>query len=126
MAVTKYYANTMLTGLFSNGYVGLSTSQPQLDGTGVTEPASGTGYTRVAASNGNFTASDGTISNRAYLYFPEATQAWGTVTYLCVFEGNSSTSKLRYFGALTSPKSIEVNSVPLFRPSSINVSIVEG
>lgn len=126
MAVTKTYANTILTNLFSNAYVGLSTTQPQEDGTGVTEPASSIGYARVAASGGGFTATDGAITNRSYLYFPEATAAWGRVLYLCVFEGNSSTSKLRYYGALSTAKDIEINSVPLFRPGSINISIVEG
>ena len=126
MAVTKTYANTMLTNIFSSAYIGLSTTQPNVDGTGVTEPASGTGYARVPANNGGFTAANGNVTNSNYLYFPEATTAWGRVLYLCVFEGNSTTSKLRYFGALTTPKDITVNSVPLFRPGSINVSIVEG
>jgi hypothetical protein len=126
MAVTKTYSNTMLTNMFSGAYIGLSTTQPNVDGTGVTEPPSGTGYSRVAASGGGFSASNGTVTNSNYLYFPEATVSWGTVIYLCVFEGNSSSSKVRYFGALTTPKTIDVNSVPLFRPGSINISIVEG
>lgn len=126
MAVTKNYANTMLQSMFSGGYIGLSTTRPQIDGTGVTEPPSGTGYARVPASGGGFTAADGMVSNNSYLYFPEATTSWGTVGYLCVFESASSGARLRYFGALTTPKPIEVNSVPLFRPGSINVSIVEG
>lgn len=126
MAVTKNYANTMLQNLFSGSFIGLSTTEPQVDGTGVTEPPAGTGYSRVSASSGGFTAADGTVSNNNYLYFPEATISWGTVGYLCVFDGASNSAKLRYFGALTTPKPIEVNSVPLFRPGSVNVSVVEG
>ena len=52
--------------------------------------------------------------------------SWGTVLYLCVFEGSSSSARLRYFGALTAAKTVEANSVPLFRPGSINISVVEG
>lgn len=126
MAVTKSYANTMLTNLFSGGYIGLSTSQPKDDGTGVNEPASSTGYSRVSATNGTFTPGTGTITNRGYIYFPEATASWGTVLYLCVFDGSAAGSRLRYFGALTTPKEIGAGSVPLFRPGSINVSIAEG
>ena len=37
MAVTKSYSNTMLQNLFSGAYIGLSTTQPSVDGTGVTE-----------------------------------------------------------------------------------------
>ena len=126
MAVTKNYSNTMLQNLFSGAYIGLSTTQPNVEGTGVTEPASGTGYARVAASAGGFSASNGAITNNNYLYFPEATVSWGTVLYLCVFEGSSSSARLRYFGALTAAKTVEANSVPLFRPGSINISVVEG
>ena len=70
MAVTKNYSNTMLQNLFSGAYIGLSTTQPNVEGAGVTEPASGTGYARVAASAGGFSASNGAITNNNYLYFP--------------------------------------------------------
>ena len=126
MAVTKSYSNTMLQNLFSGAYIGLSTTQPSVDGTGVTELASGTGYARVSANGGSFAASNGAITNNSYLYFPEATVSWGTVLYLCVFDGSASSARLRYFGALTAAKTIEANSVPLFRPGSINISVVEG
>ena len=126
MAVTKSYSNTILQNLFSGAYIGLSTTQPAVDGTGVTEPESGTGYARVAASAGGFTAANGAITNNNYLYFPEATVGWGTVLCLCVFDGSAPSARLRYFGALTVEKTVEANSVPLFRPKSINISVVEG
>jgi hypothetical protein len=126
MAVTKYYSNTMLQSLFSSAYIGLSTTAPSVDGTGFTEPAQDTGYSRIPASSGSFAATNGTITNKNYLYFPEATTTWGAVAYLCIFDGSSSSAKLRYYGALTVAKTIEANSVPLFRPGSINISVVEG
>ena len=126
MAVTKSYSNTMLQNLFSGAYIGLSTTQPSVDGTGVTEPASGTGYARVSANGGGFTASNGAIPTPCYLYFPLATLSWGTVRYPSVLETSASSARLRYFGALTAAKTIEANSVPLFRPGSINISVVEG
>lgn len=125
MPITKNYANTILSSLFSNAYIGLSTTTPNVDGTGVTEPLASSGYNRVAASGASFVTSNGSITNNAYLYFPEASASWGTITYVCVFDGNSSSSRLRYFGALTVPKEIETNSVPLFRPQSINISVAE-
>ncbi len=126
MAVTKIFANTLLTNIFASAYIGLSSTKPATDGTGVTEPLESAGYKRVASSGGSFSATNGTITNTAYLYFPEATAAWGNISYLCVFDGNSSSAKLRYFGALKSPKNIEINAVPLFRPGSINITIPEG
>ena len=126
MAVTKSFANTLLTSIFASAYIGLSSTKPATDGTGVTEPLESAGYKRVASSGGSFSATNGTITNNAYLYFPEAPAAWGNVSYLCVFDGNTSSARLRYFGALKTPKDIETNSVPLFRPGSINISIPEG
>lgn len=126
MAVTKTFANTLLASIFASAYVGLSSTKPATDGTGVTEPDESAGYKRVASSGGSFSALNGTITNNAYLYFPEATAAWGDISYLCVFDGNSSSAKLRYFGALKTPKNIGINAVPLFRPGSINITIPEG
>lgn len=125
MPITKNYANSILSSLFSSAYIGLSTTAPNIDGTGVSEPPSSSGYNRVAASGASFTSSNGSITNNAYLYFPEASASWGTITHVCVFDGNSSSSKLRYFGALTVSKEIEANSVPLFRPQSISISVAE-
>ncbi len=124
MAVTKNYANTMLTNLFSSAYIGLSTTTPNVDGTGYTEPSGG-GYARVAASTGSFNATDGAVTNRNYLYFPEAVADWGTITHICVFDGTGTSARLRYFGALTEAKAVSIHSVPLFRPSSINISVVD-
>lgn len=125
MPITKNYANTILSSLFSNAYIGLSTTTPNVDGAGVTEPLASSGYNRVAASGASFVTSNGSITNNTYLYFPEASASWGTITHVCVFDGNSPSSKLRYFGALTVSKEIEANSVPLFRPQSINISVAE-
>lgn len=125
MPITKNYANSILSSLFSGAYIGLSTTLPSIDGSGVTEPLSSSGYNRVAASGASFTSSNGSITNNGYLYFPEASASWGTISYVCVFDGNSSSSRLRYFGALTVAKEVEANSVPLFRPQSINISVAE-
>lgn len=126
MAVTKSFSDTLLSSIFSNAYIGLSTTQPSVDGTGVTEPSASAGYKRVAASGGSFVSNNGMISNTNYIYFPEATSSWGTVTHICVFSGTGSSAQLRYFGELSPQKEIGINSVPLFRPQSINVSLVEG
>ena len=125
MPITKTYANTILSSLFSSAYIGLSTTMPSVDGSGVNEPPASSGYNRVAASAGGFSSSNGAITNNAYIYFPEASASWGTITYVCVFDGNSQSSRLRYFGALTVAKEVEANSVPLFRPQSINISVAE-
>jgi hypothetical protein len=70
-------------------YFGLSTTTPNEDGTGVTEPVAN-GYARVAvtANTTNFalsTAADLTLKrNATVVTFPAATGSWGTVTYSVV------------------------------------------
>ena len=56
MAVTKSFANTLLTSIFASAYIGLSSTKPATDGTGVTEPLESAGYKRVASSGGSFSA----------------------------------------------------------------------
>ena len=123
MAVSVEYANTILEVLFSGATIGLSTTTPNVNGGDITEPAASAGYARVSASQGAFKADGGTIRNTAYVYFPEATDSWGTVTHLCVY--GSSNNALRYFGAFTTPRLISANSVPLFRPGTLSVTMVD-
>lgn len=121
MAVSTEYANTILSGIFNGATIGLSTTTPNKAGGNITEPAASAGYARVQASQGSFQASNGSISNKAYIYFPEATGSWGTVTHLCVYGGNT----LRYFGAFTTPRQIAASSVPLFRPDALTVTMTD-
>ncbi|MDD3337822.1 MAG: hypothetical protein PHS82_03085 [Lachnospiraceae bacterium] len=125
MAVTTNYANTILSALFSGGYIGLSSTEPAADGTNVTEPSSENGYARVAASTGGFTAANKQIKNSNYLYFPLATSNWGTCPYLCVFDGNGATAKLRYYGTLSNAQAIVADTVPLFRPNALEIHFTD-
>lgn len=127
MAVSTDYANQILTSLFSNAMIGLSTTTPNVNGGNITEPAASAGYARVQASQGSFQANNGTVTNKSYVYFPEATDSWGTVTHLCIYGKGSGSSgdTLRYFGAFTTPRQITANSVPLFRPETLSISMVD-
>lgn len=122
MAVSIEYANSILTALFSGSKIGLSTTTPNVNGGNITEPAASAGYARVSAAQGAFKADNGTITNKSYVYFPEATDSWGTVTHLCIYGSNDA---LRYFGAFTTPRLISANSVPLFRPDTLSVTMVD-
>lgn len=64
-------------------FVGLSSTEPNEDGSGITEP-SGNGYQRVliGAANQSLTQKfgdpvDGVITNNADIYFPESSGSWG-------------------------------------------------
>lgn len=128
MALTTEYANQILSNLMTNAYIGLSITAPNASGGNVTEPSSGANYSRVPAAMASFKVANKTISNEYYVYFPEATESWGTITHLCVFSkpGVSSGQEenvLRYYGALNAPVLVNANSVPLFRPGTINISM---
>lgn len=126
MGFTTNYANTILTNTFSGAYIALATSAPTAttSGSGLSEPPRAAGYARSAAANGKFSAANRTIKNGEYVYFPEATDSWGTITHMCVVDSaNRGSGNLRYFGALNSPVSVTANSVPLFKPNTINISL---
>ena len=126
---TSSYAGTILSNLFSGAYIGLSTSTPTDTGTNITEPGTSAGYARVAASTGGMTVTDGTITNQNYIYYPESTASWGTVTYLFLSSSSSvgtTGSTVRYIGELTSSVAIGADTVPLFRPGALSVTITDA
>lgn len=126
MGFTTNYANTILTNLVKGVYCALTTAAPDAGSTGSTivEPSTANGYSRVLIStaSGDFSASGRILTNGAYIYFPEATASWGTITHLC-FCGAEKSGDLRYFGALNSPVAVAANTVPLFRPQAISISL---
>lgn len=95
---TTYFLNTIAGNVFKSQttpalparfYVGFSSTTPNLNGTGVTEPSTaGTGYTRVELTS--LTApSNGMVTNANVIQWPEATAIWGTMTYLVVYDNSS-------------------------------------
>lgn len=122
MALTTEYANKILKDIFDYHYLALSITAPNTSGGNVSEPPSGANYYRVSATSGNFAAENKAITNQNYVYFPEATASWGTIQSLCVFDKYEG-GNLIYYGALTAPVAVNENSVPLFRPGTINISL---
>lgn len=124
MGFTTTYANTILANLFSGTYIALTTSAPTATttGSGLAEPPADAGYARSEALNGKFSASNRAIKNGAYIYFPEATNSWGTITHMCVVSAKTA-GDLRYFGALNTSVPVAANTVPLFKPNTINISL---
>lgn len=94
-------------------FVGLSTTTPNDDGTGFTEPSGGS-YARVSVTNNSTnwpaaTTSSGVTSkaNGTVIQFSNPTGTWGLVTYWGLFSASSGGSPL-YFNPLDasiSPKS---------------------
>lgn len=112
MAKSEAYANDILDQLFGSGspatiYFGLYTTAPNADGTGGVEVATGS-YARGSLTNNNTNfpaASGGDKSNATAITFPTATANWGSIVAVGVFTASSGGTP-KYFGALTTPRTV--------------------
>lgn len=107
-------------------YVGLSTSAPNDDGSGITEPSGGA-YARVAVTNNttNWPVSTGnpsTKSNGTSVDFPQASGAWGTVTHFFIADASAAGNVLAS-GALAASKTVGANDTLSFAAGAITVTL---
>ena len=117
-AISNYLSDLYLNLAFRNAewtaiataYVALYTSNPNKDDSGTElSSAGGTAYLRQAATFGAPAAVSAieTISNSVDITFPVATTDWGAITYVGLKTNSASdTGNLLWFGALTTPKTI--------------------
>ena len=99
----------------------LSTSTPNDDGTGVTEPSGGD-YARVQTLPADWTRTGGDMQNNSRQDFPEATASWGTITHLVIYDQTAGT--VVAFGALSSTQSVATGQQPYFDTNDITVRYV--
>lgn len=92
-------------------YIGLSSTTPAEDGTGITEPSTGA-YARVATTAADWDAATGTApatkANGAVKTFPTATADWlagVNLTHFVLFDAPTA-GNAKWFGALTVPKPV--------------------
>lgn len=127
--VTTYFLNCIMGNVFgsktnpslpSTMYIGLSSSTPGVDGSGVTEPAGGN-YTRVLFKNLS-EPSDGSISNAQDIEFPESTSDWGVITYYVIYDAKDGGHLLAY-GSLEKAKIIQSETQARFLSGKITISL---
>lgn len=116
---TTYFLNLVAGNLFGAKkdpaipvayYIGLSSTEPNIGGSNVTEPSSsGTGYARVQITELNEPA-DGKVTNKNIISFPSSTQAWGTMTHYVIYDAASEGNLLMY-GNLSVSRNIESDTV---------------
>jgi hypothetical protein len=125
----NYWENEILDHLFGKGsytpptiYVGLSTSDPVDDASGLAEP-SGNGYARAATAGADWnTASGGTIDNANEITFPQASGSWGTLTHFALFDAASGGNMLAH-GSLGVSKSISNGDTAKFAAGDLDISL---
>lgn len=127
---TNYFLNLVAGNVFRTKttpaiptklYLGFSKTAPNLSGGNVSEP-SGNGYSRVAL-NSLGAPSNGLVSNTAAVEFAESTAAWGTLTHYVIYDAATGGNLLMY-GALTSSRTVEGNTVMLFKTGELKLSVV--
>lgn len=106
----------------SKYYIGLSSTSPSMDGTGVTEPSSSGAYARVELSGLSEPAS-GVVTNSAEIAFDESTASWGTVTHFVIYDAKTGGNLLMY-GPLSSNRTVEAGTLMVVRPNSLSLSVI--
>ena len=131
---TNYQENASLDATFGSGtpatlYLAVSTTTPNKDGTGFTEPV-GNGYARVAITNNttNFPAAttvggQGQIQIATVQTFPTATGDWGSCTYVGVFDAPTG-GNLRWMAQMSVAKSPTSGDALQFAANTLTVTQV--
>lgn len=104
-------------------YVGLSTTAPANDGTGITEPV-GNGYARVSVANNATSfpaASSRAKSNGVVITFPTPTAAWGTVGWFVLMDA-STAGAMHAWGQLADAQNPDVSSPVYFPAGSLVIN----
>lgn len=129
---STYWANKMMKTLFGGGvcdfYLGLSSTAPQADGTGVTEPSGG-GYARVRIAT--FTEpANGIVKNAGIILFPQSTNVWfpttARATHWALFDGAGSEANLLAGGALAEPVTVSIDTTVKVPSESICITLADA
>ena len=130
---TTYFLNCIMGNAFqtdtstsfpTSTYIGLSTTEPSIDGTGVTEPDTDGGYSRIELTSLS-EPTDGVISNSEDIVFPESTASWGTVTHFVIYDAETDGNLLMY-EAFTTARSIEATTVVMVKSGSLNLVLANS
>ena len=131
---TTYFKNCVAGNVFqakttpalpTEYYIGLSSTPPAADGTGVTEPSTGAGYARVKLESLSEPV-DGVTSNTDRISFNESTAAWSTIPYFVVYDSAAvGEGNLLMFEALDVQRSIEQGTILSFKPGTLVLSVCD-
>ena len=129
---TTYFLNCTAGNIFGTKktpalpdkyYVGLSTTTPNKNGTGTTEPSSSAGYQRVELSSLSQPV-DGEVKNTSPIEFPESTASWGKVTHYVIYDSPTG-GNLCKAGALPEARTIDANSSMLIKTGFLRLFVTD-
>ena len=108
-------------GLPSKVYLGLSSSAPDVDGSGATEPLASAGYSRVEL-NSLDVPTNGVITNKSEISFPESSASWGTITHFVLYDAPVN-GNLLMFNVLSQARSVEQATIVMVKAGSLKLTL---
>ena len=119
---STYFLNCIMGNVFKTQenptlpntyYLGLSSTAPAVDGSGVSEPLASSGYQRVELTNLGEPV-NGVISNESEISFPESSASWGTVTHFVLYDAPTN-GNLLMFNVLSQSRSVETATIVMVK-----------
>lgn len=127
---TTYFLNQIMGNLFKTKenpplpeeyFIGLSSTAPAADGSGVSEPASSAGYARIKLDVLGVPA-NGVILNDSPISFDESTANWGTMTHFVIFDAASGGHLLMY-DTLSNSRNVEAATIVTLKKGSLSLTL---
>lgn len=128
---TNYFLNCVAGNVFGTKtdpaipttyYIGLSTTTPNINGSGVNEPSADAGYARVQLTTLSEPL-DGVVTNSQAINFNESTSSWGTITHFVIYDSPTVESgNLLMYGELSTPRSVETATIMTIREGYLKLS----
>lgn len=132
---TTYFLNQIMGNVFGSKtdpalpreyYLGLSTTAPNVDGSGVSEPNTpGDAYARVKIDCFSEPV-NGMICNTASIAFPESLYPWcnptAPITHYVIYDAAEG-GNLLVFDELSPSRIVEVNTVVAIKPESLKITL---
>lgn len=128
---TTYFRNLIMGNVFrtkttpalpTNYYLGLSTTEPTVDGVCTGEPSTdGTGYNRVLL-NSLSAPNNGVIENTAAISFNPSVTDWGAMNYYVVYDAQTD-GNLLFFARLNQTRTVEPNTTIIIPENELTISL---
>lgn len=127
---TTYFLNQVMGNVFNTKvspalpkdyFIGLSSTTPSVDGTGVSEPASSAGYARIKLDVLS-EPTNGAITNNNPISFEESTANWGTMTHFVIYDALTGGNLLMY-DALSTPRNVETATIVTIKKGSLTLTL---
>ena len=130
--LSTYWRNKVLDAMYVSSterqfYVGLSSTKPNLNGTGVGEPSGGN-YSRVRVTRFS-EPENGVITNAESLQFPTSTAEWfsdaNKAAYYVIFDGPTTAAHVIGAGALYAAMPVDENVELTIPPGMLSITLTD-